>query len=64
MAFFKMALIMKNCVAGKQLRHDVQRGIEQLDHGRGRAIDTRTINRIKRAGRKQLAAARGKARGR
>jgi hypothetical protein len=30
MAFFKMAISMKN-VAGKQLRYDVQQGIEQLD---------------------------------
>jgi hypothetical protein len=61
MAFFKMAIIMKNGVAGRQLRHDVQQGIEQLDHGRARAFDTRTINRIKRAGRKKLATAEGKA---
>ena len=47
-----------------QLRQDVQHGIEQLDHGRARAFDTHTLDRIKRAGRKQLAAARGKARGR
>jgi len=46
-----------------QLRQDVQHGIEQLDHGRARAFDNHTLDRIKRAGRKQLAAARGKARG-
>jgi len=45
-----------------QLRQDVQHGIEQLDHGRARAFDTHTLDRIKRAGRKQLAAAIGKAR--
>jgi hypothetical protein len=61
MAFFKMAISMKN-VAGKQLRHDVQQGIEQLDRGRARTFDTRTINRIKRAGRKKLVTAEGKAR--
>jgi hypothetical protein len=62
MAFFKMATIMKNGVAGKQLRHDIEQGIEQLDQGRARALDLDTIDRIKRAGRKQLAVARGKAR--
>jgi hypothetical protein len=64
MAFFKMAIIMKDGVAGKQLRHDVQQGIEQLDRGRARAFDTRTLDRIKRAGRKKLATAKGRARGR
>jgi antitoxin ParD1/3/4 len=47
-----------------QLRQDVQQGIEQLDHGPASALDRHTIDRIKRAGRKQLAAMRGKARGR
>jgi antitoxin ParD1/3/4 len=46
----------------KQLRQDVQHGIEQLDHGSARAFDTHTLDRIKRVGRKQLAAAIGKAR--
>lgn len=45
-----------------QLRQDVQQGIEQLDQGRARALDLDTIDRIKRAGRKQLAAARDRAR--
>jgi antitoxin ParD1/3/4 len=45
-----------------QLREDVQRGIEQLDQGHARALDLHTIDRIKRAGRKQLAVAGGKAR--
>ena len=61
MALFKMAIIMKNGVAGKQLRHEDQQGIGQLDCGRAHAY-TRTIHGIKRAGRKKLATAEAKAR--
>ena len=61
MAFFKMAIIVKKRVAGKQLCHDVQQEMEQSDQGRVRALDLETIDRIKRAGRKKLTTAEGKA---
>jgi antitoxin ParD1/3/4 len=38
-----------------QLRQDVRRGLEQLDHGRHRPFDDHAVERIKIQGRKQAA---------
>jgi antitoxin ParD1/3/4 len=41
-----------------QLRHEVRRGLEQIDPGEYRPFDGRAVKRIKRQGREQVAAAR------
>ncbi len=46
----------------KDLREQVRLGLEQLDRGRRRPFDDRTLERIKSHGRKRLAAARRKGR--
>jgi antitoxin ParD1/3/4 len=38
-----------------QLRHDVQLGIEQLDHRQSRPFDREAVKRIKRRGRRRTA---------
>ncbi len=45
-----------------QLREDVRRGLEQLDQGRHRPFDYQAVERIKRQGRQQTAAAQHKGR--
>jgi antitoxin ParD1/3/4 len=47
-----------------QLREEVRLGLEQLDHGRHRPFDDQAVNRIKRQGRKRVAAAQHKGRAR
>jgi antitoxin ParD1/3/4 len=42
------------------LRQDIRLGIQQLDQGRAHAFDNRALARIKKQGRKRLAATRGK----
>jgi antitoxin ParD1/3/4 len=42
----------------KQLRQEVQRGLEQLDQGRQRPFDNRALESIKSEGRKRAAAMR------
>jgi antitoxin ParD1/3/4 len=45
-----------------QLRQDVRRGLEQLDQGRHQPFDSKAVERIKRRGRQQAAAAQHKSR--
>jgi antitoxin ParD1/3/4 len=47
-----------------QLRQDVHRGLEQLDQGRHQPFDYQAVERIKRGGRQQAAAAQSKGRSR
>ncbi len=42
------------------LRHEVRLGLHQLDQGRADPFDNRALARIKKEGRKRLAATRGK----
>lgn len=46
------------------LRHEVRLGIAQLDQGRKRNFNEQTLKRIKRQGRKRIAAAAGLKKGR
>jgi antitoxin ParD1/3/4 len=39
----------------EHLRHDVQLGVEQLEQGRSRPFDSRTMARIKKRGSKRVA---------
>jgi antitoxin ParD1/3/4 len=47
-----------------QLRHDVRLGLEQLDQGNSVRFDDQALKRLKRQGRKRLAAAANQQKGR